>query len=199
MKMLDYNEVEYMSVNLIPNQSICRAKIEVMKGGEGSNEWVTRSKNSGSTYLKCKFQILTINGKAIEEDGLYNATIYNYIGISGNEWFVKKGKATIRAILESSANVSRTDSGEEAMEARRINDYGELNGREVEVRVGISRESSEEYQPRNVILEVLVPTSEKMCAGVYMTGRKLDCGIMGTRENELANVRDFLSEDEIPF
>jgi hypothetical protein len=188
MKMLDYNEAEYMAVYLIPNHSICRAKIEVMSGGEGSNEWVTRSKNSGSTYLKCKFQILTINGKAIEEEGLYNATIYHYIGISGNEWFVKKGKATIRAILESSANVSRTDNGEKAMEARRINDYGELNGREVEVRVGISRESREEYQPRNVILEVLVPTP-----------RKLEGGIMGTRENELENMRDFLSEDEIPF
>ncbi|MDR0631797.1 MAG: hypothetical protein LBF54_00935 [Holosporaceae bacterium] len=67
------------------------------------------------------------------------------------------GKARIRAIIESAKNINPKDMSETAMAARKINSFGELEGLEMIIKIGIESDRSGVYQDKNKIATIITP------------------------------------------
>jgi hypothetical protein len=83
--------------------------------------------------------------------------IFDKIGISGSDQWVNMGKARIRAILESAKNINPKDMSETAMAARKIDSFGELEGLEPIIKIGIEHDRSGVYQDKNKVASIITP------------------------------------------
>jgi hypothetical protein len=68
-----------------------------------------------------------------------------------------EGKARFRAILESAKNINPKDMSETAMAARKINSFGELDGLEMIIKIGIKSDRSCVYPDKNKIASLITP------------------------------------------
>jgi hypothetical protein len=66
-----------------------------------------------------------------------NRRVFDKLGVSGSEAFVNMGRSRMRAILESARGISSKDTSPEAIEARKIKSFGELNDLEATIKIGI--------------------------------------------------------------
>lgn len=149
--MIDFNNAEQQKeFTLIPENTFAKAKLILKPGDHPTDSCITRSKNSDSAYLNCEFVIL---------EGRYaKRKVFHKIGVQGaSDKWINAGKATIRAILESAKNISPKDMSQNAIEARKINSFGELNGLDVIIKIGIEADKTGIYSDKNRIVAVITP------------------------------------------
>lgn len=148
--MIDFNNAEPQnSFDLIPANTIAKARLVLKPGNDSVDTFVTRSKNGDTAYLNCEFIIL--------EGEHAKRKIFDKIGVEGPDKWVNMGKARVRAILESAKNIQSKDMSETAMQSRQINSFGELNNLDVVIKIGIEHDKSGQYQDKNRILSIITP------------------------------------------
>jgi hypothetical protein len=148
--MIDYNDAEpQVEFELIPHNTIARAKIVLNPGQDPSDPFLTESKSGDSAYLNCEFIIL--------EGPHAKRKIFEKVGVKGTEHWVNFGRARIRAILESAKNINPKDTSEAAVRARKINSYDELDNLTVMIKIGIERDKKGLYSDKNRIVSILIP------------------------------------------
>ena len=109
----------------------------------------TQSDRTTSVYLNCEYTVVS---------GEYQKRkFFGLIGLwspKGKAWG-DMGRATIRAILNSARGVHPNDNTPQATSARRINDFGDLDGLEFAVQLAVEKDDRGEL--RNVIKQVIEP------------------------------------------
>jgi hypothetical protein len=149
---MNFNDADpQQSYNLIPKGTIAKVHLTIKPGGfnDPTQEWIgtegyATCNASGAVYLNCEF---------IVRGGLYDSRrIWNLIGLhspKGAMWN-DIGRSFIRAILNSARGFSSRDESPEAVAARNIKSYAELDGIEFIARIGVEKDTLTE-QERNVI------------------------------------------------
>jgi hypothetical protein len=159
--MIDFNDASQQTeFGLIPQNTIAKARLTIRSGNDFSDSFLTRSKDGNSTYLDCEFVIM--------EGQFVRRKIFDKIGISGSDVWVNMGKARLRAILESAKNISPKDMSEAAISARKIDSFGELEGLEPIIKIGIEHDRSGVYQDKNRIMSIITPDNKMH--QMYMSG-----------------------------
>jgi hypothetical protein len=147
---MNFNDAEQQTeFGLIPNNTIAKARLTIKPGGDFSDSFLTRSKDGNSAYLNCEFVIM--------EGQFVRRKIFDKIGICGSDVWVNMGKSRIRAIIESAKNVNPKDMSEAAMAARKINSFGELDGLEMIIKIGIENDRSGVYPDKNKVASIITP------------------------------------------
>lgn len=145
---MDFNEAEEQAeYSLIPANTIAKASLKLKYGDDTTNPYVINSRTSDATWLDCEWTIL--------EGEHAGRKVFDKIGLSGHEIFVKMGKTRIRAILEATKNISPKDTSPEAVKARQINSFRELDGVRVNIKIGIKTDKTGQYPPRNCVALVI--------------------------------------------
>ena len=126
-KWCDFNDAE-SQFSIIPKGTVVTVRMKIVSGGHDDFEmgwsggFVTVNNSTGSAYLNCQYTIL---------DGKYaNRKVRGNIGLrspKGTVWG-EMGRAFIKAALNSARGILPTDTTRCAQAARRINDFGNLNG-----------------------------------------------------------------------
>jgi hypothetical protein len=147
---MNFNDAEsQMEFSLIPANTIAKARLTLRPGNDFSDPFLTRSKSGESTYLDCEWVIM--------EGEFVRRKIFDKIGISGSDQWVNMGKARIRAILESAKNIDPKDMSEAAMSARKIDSFGELEGLEPIIKIGVEHDRGGIYQDKNKVASIVTP------------------------------------------
>lgn len=157
MSWMDFNDApKQESYELIPAGTIATVAMKIKPGGAGEGGWFRASNSSDSIMLDCEF--------TVTQGPFARRKIFQFIGISGGKQndkgesiFGNMGKAMIRAILESARNINPDDQSQQAMEARRINSLDDFQGMEFRARIGIQKDKTGTYDPKNCIKDVVTP------------------------------------------
>lgn len=148
---MNFNDAEQQNTfDLIPANTIAKARLVLKPGNDYNNPMLTRSKNNSDTaYLNCEFIIL---------EGQYaKRKIFDKIGIEGSDIWVNMGRARIRAILESAKKINPKDMSENAVAARQINSFDELNNLDVVIKIGVEHDKSGIYNDKNRVTAIITP------------------------------------------
>jgi len=144
--MFDFNNVQ--EAKLIPANTVARARFTLKPGDSPENPYLKMSRNGG-TYLDGEFTIL---------DGEYaKRKVFHKIGISGNETWVEISQRFIKNLLESSRGISRFDKSPESEKYRQIENWSDLDGLDVLIKIGI--EEGKEFPDKNKVLGVITAES----------------------------------------
>jgi hypothetical protein len=138
----DFNDApEQSGFDLIPRGTLLKVRMSIKPGGfddpaQGwTGGWATMSEQTGSVYLNAEFVVL---------DGLYaKRKLWSLIGLyspKGDEW-TNMGRSFIRALLNSARGIDPKDASPQAQAARRIADFGELEGLEFVGRVDLEKDA----------------------------------------------------------
>ena len=144
--MYDFNNVS--EVDLIPANTIAKARLCLKPGDDPDNPFLKLSRNGGK-YLDCEFVIL--------EGEFAKRKVFHKIGIEGNEDWVKMSQRFIKNLLESANGIAKNDKSEKAENIRKIEELTDLDGLEVLIKIGITPEG--EFQPQNKIQSVITAES----------------------------------------
>lgn len=153
----DFNNADNQNsgFELIPAGTIAPVVLHIKPGGEGEEGLLTQSQKSDAVYLMAEMTIL---------QGPYaTRRLWDNIGIDGgarddadNSKFGNIGRAKLRAILESARNVSPTDFSQAAAEKRRVNGFGDFEGLEFTVEIGV-QPAKDGYDAKNTIKKIITP------------------------------------------
>ena len=148
--MLNFNNAELQnSFELIPANTIAKARLVIKPGNDATDPLITHSKGGDTAYLNCEWIIL---------EGKYaKRKVFDKIGLEGSDKWVNMGKARIRAILESAKGISPKDVSEIAVTARQINSFDELNNLDVVIKIGIEHDKNGQYQDKNRVISIITP------------------------------------------
>lgn len=146
--MINFNDAATQnSFGLIPINEI--AKTRLVLRGSPETDFITTGRNGESEYLACEFILL--------EGPHARRKVFEKIGISGPDCWIRMGKTRIRAILESARRVHPKDMSETAVKARQIESYSELNNLDLVIKIGIEHDKSGHYQDKNRVLSIITP------------------------------------------
>lgn len=162
--MIDFNNAaEQTNFELIPANTIAKARLVLKAGNDPADQVVTHSKNGDTSYLNCEFIIL---------EGPYaRRKIFDKIGLSGNDTWINMGKARIRAILESAKGINPKDMSESAIRGRQINSFEELNNLDIVIKIGIERDKNGQYQDKNRVTSIIRP--DHISYSEYINGQDI--------------------------
>jgi hypothetical protein len=160
LNFLDFQNAEpQQEFELIPKGVIARVNMKLRPGGYNDPErgwtggYATCSSTTDSVYLNCEFVIL---------EGPYaKRKIWSLIGLhspKGPEW-ANIGRGFIRAILNSARGFAEADNSPQAVSARRINSFADLDGIEFTAKIDLEK-NKENEQMRNVI-KIAIPKDHK--------------------------------------
>lgn len=99
----------------------------------------------------------TISGGEFEKRKIWDLMMISGNGSDGHNEAVDITMSRVRAMLESAFNINPDDDSDEAMEGRRIEDWEELDGLEVLIKVGIEKSKDPQYPDKNRILAFITP------------------------------------------
>lgn len=156
MNWNDFNDAEQQtSFDLIPKGTIARVRMTIKPGGhhDASRGWTdgyaTASVDTGSVYLSAEFVVL--------EGPFAKRKLWSNVGLfspKGDTW-ANMGRTFIRAALNSSRHIHPGDSSPQALNARRIAGFGELDGIEFIARIDIEKDAK--GIDKNTIKNVIEP------------------------------------------
>jgi len=147
MNFYDFNDAVEMNHDVMPKGTLAKVIMKIKSGGynDGLMGWTggyaTQSTISGAVYLNCEFTVL----KVINDDGKHWAgkKIWSLIGLfshkNDNRWGAM-GRSFIRSMLNSSRGFSDRDESEAAQNARKIANFGELDGLEFVVKIDVQKD-----------------------------------------------------------
>jgi len=155
----DFNDADSQNdFDLIPKGTIVPVRMTIKPGGydDPNRGWTggyaTRNVDTGSVYLSCEFVIT---------QGQYaRRKVWSLIGLfssKGPEWG-NMGRSFILGILNSSRGLSEKDNSPQAMQARRINGFPDLDGIEFLARIDV--EKNQHGDDKNVIKFVITPDNK---------------------------------------
>ncbi len=159
----DFNDASrQVGFDLIPKGTLLKVRMTIRPGGYEdpsrgwTGGWATESEHTGSVYLAAEFVVL---------EGPYaKRKLWSMIGLhspKGDEW-ANMGRAFVRAALNSARGVHPDDNGAQAQVARRIRDFGELNGLVFIGRADVELDSRGD--DRNVIRQAVEPDHKAYAA-----------------------------------
>ena len=141
---------DQQSFDLIPKGTVARVRMTIKPGGyddlrEGwTGGYATRNITSGAVYLNCEFVVL---------EGQYaRRKVWSMIGLfsaKGPE-YTNMGRSFIKAILNSARGFTSKDDSPQAVAARRINGFADLDGIEFVARIDAEKDQRS-GDDRNVI------------------------------------------------
>jgi hypothetical protein len=148
---MDFNTAEpQQSLDLIQKGTVAKVRMTIKPGGfnDPARDWTggyaTHNTASGAVYLNCEFIIL---------EGRYaKRKIWSLIGLrslKGDQWN-DIGRSFIRAILNSARGFSEKDESPQAVAARNIKSFAELDGIEFIARIDVEKNKAT-GEERNVI------------------------------------------------
>lgn len=173
MSWMNFSDAEEQTATgeVIPHGTIAKVALKVRPGGYDdpakgfTGGYATRSDNTGAVYLDCEYTII---------GGKYNKRkVWSLIGLhspKGPKW-EQMGRSFLRAALESARGIKPSDASDQAMKARQINGFGDLNGLEFVVKIDVEEaEAGSGYDDKNKINNV-IPVGHKDYAAV-MNGQE---------------------------
>jgi len=141
--------------DLIPDKTLAWAIMKVKNYGPGGHpdDWITPSKSTeGGAYLNLELTIC--------EGPYMRRKIFEMVGVAGSEAYVNQGRAAIRAMLE----VGRGANPVSSPAGYKIQDYGDLNGLKVAVKIKVEKGSKKDdgssYPDKNRVAAWLTPNKE---------------------------------------
>jgi hypothetical protein len=148
---MNFNTAESQhSYDLIPKGIIAKVHMTIKPGGfnDPAHDWTggyaTCNPDSGAVYLYCEFVIM---------EGEYaKRKVWGFIGLhspKGDKWN-DIGRSFIRAILNSARGFSEKDDSPQAVAARNIKSFAELDGIEFIARIDVEKDKKT-GEERNVI------------------------------------------------
>lgn len=138
------------SFGLIPKGTIAKVRMMIKAGGynDPAQGWTggyaTRNPASGAVYLDCEF--------VVTEGEYAKQRVWSLIGLhspKGQKWN-DIGRSFIRAILNSARGFAEGDDSPQAVAARHISSFAELDGIEFIARIDVEK-NKETEEERNVI------------------------------------------------
>ncbi|MEA1053327.1 hypothetical protein U5801_26505 [Lamprobacter modestohalophilus] len=168
MSFFDFNDAEQQQgFELIPAGTLARVCLRIKPGGyddpsQGwTGGWATRSAQTDAVYLACEAVIL---------DGPHaRRKLWWNIGLSspkGPTW-TQMGRTFMRAVLNSARHIHPGDTSPQAQAARRIQGFGDLDGLEFAVRIGI--EANGRGEDKNTVTSVVEPDHRDYAALMGLT------------------------------
>lgn len=141
-KWFDYNDADpQQSFDVIPKGTMFPVRMTIKPGGydDPSMGWTggyaTRAANTGAIYLNAEFTVL---------EGPYaKRKIWSLIGLhseKGPAW-ANMGRSFVRAVLNSAYGIKDKDDSQDAMNARRIESFAELDGIEFIAKVDVGKDA----------------------------------------------------------
>lgn len=167
MSWMNFEDAEQQtSGDVIPHKTLAKVRMKIRPGGYNNEaqgltgDYATRSDNTGAIYLDCEYTVI---------GGKYNKRkVWSLIGLhspKGPKW-EQMGRSFIRAALESARGVKPSDNSENAMKARRIGGFADLDGLEFIVQIDVEEaEAGSQYGDKNKINNV-IPVSHREYAGL---------------------------------
>ena len=171
MSWFDLNSADEQSnvSDVIPHKTPVKVRMKIRPGSydDPSQGWTggyaTRSDGTGAVYLDCEFTI--IGGKFNKRKVWSNVGLYS---AKGPKWG-EMGRSFMRAAVESARNIRPSDASEQAMQARRISSFADLDGLEFAAFVDVQKATAEQVaqgygNDRNVVQNVIPATHKDYAA-----------------------------------
>ena len=144
------------SYGLIPKGTLAKVKLKIKAGGYSDESkgltggYASLGHYSGSIYLKCEYTIIA---------GKYKGRkIWSMIGLfshkNDNAWG-NMGRSFIRSILNSSHGFADNDKSPEAMKARQVESFADLDGLEFVARIDVKKDT--DGNDKNDIAKAITP------------------------------------------
>lgn len=160
MSWNDFSDAdEQTGGDVIPHKTLAKVHMKIRPGGydDESKGWkggyATRSEKTGAVYLDCEFTV--IGGKYSKRK------VWSLIGLhspKGPKW-EQMGRSFIRAALESARGIKPQDASDNAMKARQIIGFADLDGLEFVVQIDVEKaEPGSEYGDKNKVNNVIPAT-----------------------------------------
>ena len=163
MSFFDYNDAaEQTSFDLIPKGTLARIRTAIKPGGyddpaQGwTGGWATYSQDTGSIYLA--FEGVVMEGPYARRKIWWNVGLHSP---KGPTWQAM-GRTFVRAALNSARNVHPGDNSPQAVAARRIGGFAELDGLEFAARIDIEKDAK--GNDKNTIKAVIEPDHKDYAA-----------------------------------
>ena len=165
--MLDLNNVPADNnsgdFELIPVGTVVRAVMK-LKGGTtelpefGSGNWFKTSSSSKAKWAEIEF---TIVGGPYDRRKVWDNIFVDgdKLGESGMPMAKEIGLRTLKAIIDSVFSLDPSDQSENAQKSRQISGIGELNEREICMKVGIKK-GTNGYADQNKMMVALTPMNK---------------------------------------
>lgn len=162
---LDLNDAApQQSFDLIPDGTVAKIVGIIRPGGISrpgqeafDGGWLTASRDSDVLYLSYEFTVADgeLRGRKFWQNFTVSGGTLNERGES-KAWNITK--STMRAMLNSARGVHPEDESQNALAARRINTWGEVNAIEFTARIGIRKaKPNSGYRDQNQIAKVIEP------------------------------------------
>lgn len=171
MSWFDLNSADEQSnvSDVIPHKTPVKVRMKIRPGSHDdpaqgfTGGYATRSENTGAVYLDCEFTI--IGGKYNKRKVWSNVGLYS---AKGPKWG-EMGRSFMRAAVESARNIRPSDASEQAIQARRISSFADLDGLEFAAFVDVQKATAEQVaqgygNDRNVIQNVIPNTHKDYAA-----------------------------------
>jgi hypothetical protein len=160
---INLNDVgEQRAFEVIPAGQIVRCAVKIRPGGIGEGGWLCQAvtEKGTSQNLDCEFTVI---------DGSYKSRkLWQKYTLSGEPaaTFAESARISLealKALIESAKGIKAGDKSETATAARNIDNWGELNGAVVTVKLGV-KAAEGNYAAKNSILFVLTPANPQWAA-----------------------------------
>ena len=136
----DFSSAEdQQSYDVIPKGTVARVRMTIKPGGyndpdQGWTGGYATLGDSGAVYLNCEF--------VVTEGPFARRKVWSLIGLHSPKGptYANMGRSFIKGILNSARGFSAKDDSPQAMQARRINGIGDLDGIEFTARIDVEKD-----------------------------------------------------------
>lgn len=166
----DFNSAEEQNdFDLIPKGTLVKVRMTIRPGGydDPSQGWTggyaTRNDTTGSVYLNCEF--------VITEGKYARRKVWSLIGLyspKGPDW-ANIGRSFIKGILNSTRGLHPKDNSDQALSARRIQGFAELDGVEFLARMDVGKDQN--GQAKNEIRIAVTPDHKEYAVHMGTAGQ----------------------------
>jgi hypothetical protein len=156
----DFNDADAQQggFDLIPKGTEAVVRMSIKPGGYDDPDmgwtggYATASEETGAVFLSCEFVLLS--------SPYAKRKIWSNVGLHSNKGptWGQMGRSFIKAVLNSSRGIHPDDHSPEALRARQIRGFAELDGVEFAARIGVEKDSKGEL--RNLIRLVIEPDNK---------------------------------------
>jgi hypothetical protein len=162
----DFNSAPSQTFDVIPAGTILPVVMTIRPGGyddpaQGWTGGYATFGRTGAIYLSCEFTVI---------EGQYaKRKIWTNIGLfspKGPEW-ANMGRAFVRNILNSARGLGDKDNSPQAVAARRITGFHDLDGLEFLAKLGVGKDVNDEQKNE---VRIAIPADHRDWARYYETG-----------------------------
>jgi hypothetical protein len=140
--------------NLIPEGTICPMHVKIRPGGQGDGGWLKLSKAGDKHMLDVE---LTVTEGPFARRKVWELMTVTATGAAdeGTGKAMEITRARVRAIIEGHHGIDPKDQTDAAKTRRQIKNYGDLDGFNILVKIGIEK-GKDGYQDKNKVREVIL-------------------------------------------